>query len=118
MKIKSEKTRTFRHPSVYKYGRGQRFDVATPTQPPEQARGVVGEKDFEQMRAAYERGDMGSGPDSDAAERSNGSQAAVPAESALDTTLDYDGGDTVPEAEDAGPDKSPREMAQDMIEGD
>ena len=100
---------------MYRYGRGQKFDVKTGAEPVVQARGVVGEKDFDQMRAAYERGDMGPGPDSDAAEHSTGSESSVPVESALDTTLDYDGGDTVPEAEDEGPDKSPREMAEDMI---
>ena len=123
MKIKSEKTRTFRHPAVYKYGRGQRFDVKTtstsdsePTaQPVEQARGVVGEKDISQMRAAYERGEMGPGERSDGEHESGDAESSVPSESAGNTTLDYDGGDTVPQAEDEGPDKSTREMAEDMI---
>ena len=116
MKTKSEKTRSFRHPSVHRYGRGQRFDV-TPVQP-QQARGVVGEKDFEQMQAAYARGDMGGGhgdTDSEADGRSGGS--SVPSEPGMDTTVDYaNGRDEIPEAENEGPDKSPKEMAEDMIE--
>ena len=126
MKIKSEKTRTFRHPAVYKYGRGQRFDVKVPVaehqpeaQLPEQPRGGVGEKDVAAMRDAYERGEMG-GPSEDNAngaddERGSSGESSVPSESAFDTTVDYDGRETIPQEEDEGPDKSTREMAQDMI---
>ena len=89
-----EKTRSFRHPAVYKYGRGQRFDVKVPiaepeqeAQLPEQARGVVGEKDAAAMRDAYERGEMG-GPSDDNPngaddERRSSGESSVPSESAL-----------------------------------
>ena len=98
MKTKSEKTRSFRHPSVYKYGRGQRFDVAVARQVQQQLPGVVGEKDFEAMRRNYDaevaqRGDSG---DDDSAGASS-----VPADADGDTTLDYaDGRGTIPQEEE------------------
>ena len=98
MKTKSEKTRSFRHPSVYKYGRGQRFDVPVARPVQQQLPGVVGEKDFEAMRRTYdeevaERGDSG--------DNSSMGESSVPADADGDTTIDYaDGRDTIPQEEE------------------
>ena len=98
MKTKSEKTRSFRHPSVYKYGRGQRFDVRVARPVQQQVPGVVGEKDFEAMRRNYDEEVAREGRSSDD-DRSE--ESSVPADADGDTTLDYaEGRDTVPQEEE------------------
>ena len=100
MKTKSEKTRSFRHPSVYKYGRGQRFDVRVAQPIQQQLPGVVGEKDFEQMRRQYDAEVADRGTDAEDNEQSEG-DSSIPADADGDTTLDYAAGrDTIPQEEE------------------